>query len=226
MGNKTQLISSYGYLIGCFLLIPASLCLIYEKVLFGSICIYIVACSFLTFAAFIDFFECLSTKPKITNIKVGDVSSSDTEGMINNNSDNYDEKYKNWVKQMMITVFYVNGGILFLLGSILYWPDFSSETNNAGTWVFRFGSINYLCGSFLGLYNNCRRTNTSTTFVNITCMWNSVIIQYIFGALCFILGGILSQTGNKFSSETWLVGSVLFFGGALTGVITTHKYWN
>jgi hypothetical protein len=227
MGEFKKFISSLDYLIGCWLLIPASICLIYsDKYIYESIIFYIVSCGFLLKAAIIDFISLFKKLPlKSNSISSKDINLISTVDELEstnlvNSSNNSDE-----CLNKTITVAYLLGGLFFELGSILYWPTFS--TGRLGTWVFRFGSLCYLTGTItfinviLNPYNNSTsikenkkpRKNPSF-YIVIGCL-----TFYAFGAICFIIGGIMSETHYLLSGEVWLVGSIWFAIGSTLGFV-------
>lgn len=217
MGSYRQLLSSYCYLIGCAPLIPGSYYLLDASQFRLAIFLYIFACAFLAFAALIDLIACLYSMPK----NCEDEETTMSQKLMSAKSD-HKNKMKQWLTQLFICIFYENGGILFLVASVLYWPDFKEPSlANSGTWVFRFGSFNYIAGSLICLKGVLKMKNSLSKF-----MWISVLVQYMLGSTAFITGGILSQTGGKYGTQAWLAGSVLFTGGALAGVIEVHRSWS
>ena len=94
---------------------------------------------------------------------------------------------------MFITTFYTFGGLFFLLGSILYFPGLGSNAGTIGTWIFRTGSINYICGSVLSLSDVLKmEVKAQNKYINSKNIWILVLVLYIIGAAFFITGGILS----------------------------------
>lgn len=163
------------------------------------------------------------------------------------------------------------GGILFLIGAVLYLPSletvFGLSPSNVGTWVFRTGSCFYLGGSFTSLYlleqpyedrednkfgsltsqddDYCptgsaplltpTRHNIGDSIsepkrsrLSTKAMWLLVIYSYIFGAVAYITGGIMSQFFGAFwaGSVTWCVGSLLFVVGAFLQLYEVVRSWN
>jgi len=110
------------------------------------------------------------------------------------------------------------GGLLFLIGSILYLPQYASSgcssfttsyltCSTLGTWVFRFGTLCYLSGSFISLGEQY-----STGLMN---SMGAGIIAYILGAVLYLAGGVLSQLSLPYFAMAWFAGSCLFFAGSL-----------
>jgi hypothetical protein len=204
--NFRQKFTASCYFFGCGLLIPASVYLGYSEKQHTSIMLYIIASSFLFIAAAIDLAATIKSKPKLG---IDNLLTTPTPG----------PKYT-WQLSVGIAIFYLLGGLLFLLGSILYWPDFSSSLNNYGTSVFRAGSCCYLSGSLMSMINLLRAPSKKSC-CSTTMLWLYVLIQYMIGAICYILGGIFSQLNVGYVVEMWLVGSFLFTGGASVGLLLT-----
>ena len=211
--------STVLYAIGTGLLIPASAYLIISSksnpppsAYKDSIDFYVAACSILTLAAV--FGVIVAFLPK--NDKPDDWPQ-DKESLLNDVAVEQFHKDSLQTYPRVGATFMLLGGTFFLTASVLYLPNFSSsafflgkDLGNLGTWVFRVGSCFYLSGSLL-------------SFRNLLCSGSSVdsailfgIVMYIVGALLFIAGGVLSQTGHQGSSETWMVGSACFVLGAWT----------
>lgn len=213
MSNRLlKLLSNLDYLIGCTLLIPASYALIYSQLyLWESILYYIISCGFLLKAAIIDLYSYYLQVKKTSD-----------ESLIESKS----KKSNDF--SFSIVLFLFLGGLFFEIGSILYWPSFNS-TSRVGTWVFRVGSCCYLTASLMSLDNLLRpyelsensdesKKKNSSFYLYLIC-----IICYIFGAILFIIGGILSEAGYKLSGETWMAGSVLFCVGSISSSIEFFK---
>ena len=277
MGCSRGLASASLYLIGCILLLPASALIlpsfpidaIYVGEDFGlGIIFYVIACSFLTIAGIMDFV--LETNTCYKSKKSVELDPFIASFENDNNTANKNEKNKYNILGWWIALFYLIGGVFFLLGSIAYLPSlddikiFSQPITTVGTWIFRFGSISYICGSVTSLYkmDQANKTNknmqqvgvkpqklssgpdvsmndigTDTIMndmyhkqlkqnkkcINSNCMWKSVLYLYIVGALLFITGGILFETENDGGELSWLVGSMFFALGAITGFVETIR---
>lgn len=243
MGSFRVLISSIMYFIGTFLLNPACLLLLPFGSVTAGVMILICACSFLTAAAGLD---------AICVIYI----QRDIRSML----------------QKFNALCMLVGGILFLIGSILYLPSigtlFGYSPTNVGTWVFRTGSFFYLGGSFTSLHlleqpNNEDRedikygsltsqdedycpsggaplltptrhnigdsiSEPQRSQLSTKTMWLLVIYNYIFGALAYITGGVLSQMFGAVLAGgiTWCVGSLLFVIGAFLQLYEVVRSWN
>ena len=215
MGYFRKFISTFEYLIGCLILIPASIALINSSLyLYESIFMFIVACAFLLKASLIDLYHvfAISNLNNKTDI-INDVNHE--ERILDGESK---EKKSSTCLNIFISMTYVLGGIFFEAGSILYWPTFTTGT--LGTWIFRFGSIFYLIGTF-NLLNMTLKQYEEKKKDRPFFMFMSSLIFYALGSLTYILGGVLSEMHYKLSGEVWLVGSVFFSLGALFTFIET-----
>lgn len=209
MGSLRQLCSSVFYLVGTSLLTPACILLLPEGNFEAAIAMLITACSFLTVAASID---------------IRYVVFADGIGLL--------EKFS--------ALYMLIGGVLFLTASILYWPSFgtvlSMSAANLGTWVFRIGSISYMCGSFTSLYLLLQSEDSDASepliplkqastpelsyLLSSRSMWLTVIFCFIIGAILYIAGGVLTQMDKPIvSAITWIIGSFLFFTGAFVQLL-------
>jgi hypothetical protein len=112
-------LSSFSYLIGCFLLIPSSIFLNIPNFYLTSIILFTISCSFLLIASIFDVLWMYFI--------------------------NKDEQGREvW---WLILLCYFFGGICFTLGSILFLPTIS--LSSYGVWVFRYGSISYSLGTVI-----------------------------------------------------------------------------
>lgn len=230
MGSFRHLISSIGYFVGTFLLLPSTSLLLPFGDYKAGILLLVCACAYLTVAAVIDF------------VDFGFLCAKTT----------FSEK--------LASLFMLLGGILFLTASILYLPDIGKcqgmNAADLGTEVFRIGSVSYLLGSFTCLYSlfsettllpsssleqSCgtERLLSSNSYGELTVKksseyicpeklnWLVVILSYVTGALLYITGGVLSQL--KFAVEgviTWIIGSTFFFCGAFVQLYEVVRTWD
>eukprot|EP01084_Bolivina_argentea_P112450 200552_1 len=155
--------SSLLYLIGCILLLPASSLILpsfpIEQLYIGSdfalgIIFYVIACSFLTIGGILDFVSETHTCIKTRKSNVLDPFLAQYEKDTSQQSKQQMHNILGW----WIALFYLIGGVFFLLGSIAYLPVLDhieivgESITLVGTWIFRFGSISYICGSVSSLY--------------------------------------------------------------------------
>jgi hypothetical protein len=200
-------LSSLLYLVGCVLLVPAGFYLGQSEHYQLSIILYIIACSSLTIAAFVDIV------PAMRRVKT-DAEGKDAEMLVID----HEEENGKWLNNLVICIFYVLGGIFFLLGSVLYYPTIAENT--LGTWIFRTGSICYTIGSFLSLHNIWNPYFKGKENVKITCttiMFTLTLVFYIIGSSLYIAGGILSQLDKSGVVDTWIAGAFFFSAGAICG---------
>ncbi|MGM0645835.1 MAG: YrhK family protein [Thermodesulfobacteriota bacterium] len=123
-------------------------------------------------------------------------------------------------------VLYKIGGVVFILGSILFFPALDAY-KNLGCWTFFLGSLLYL-------------VVTVHDFAEVRCHWKTVggydrktVLEYIaassyvIGTLLFTVGSLffLSQVG-LFTLGAWffVVGSLLFVLGACINVLQIIHY--
>jgi hypothetical protein len=202
-------VSSVGYVVGCFLLIPASVLLYFTSIPHWSISLFILATLMLTISALIDLFWFSLDYINSLHQKIEEEPIYNQE----NFTQNKPKKPFDW-RTFLIVIFYCLGGFLFLLGSILFWPDFPNHFGSIGVWVFRFGSITYILGTFLVFYS-IENVSWKLSFKLLSLFF------YFCGSLIYILGGILSQMnfGVVSFSTAWLIGSISFFLGAVSGLV-------
>uniref|UniRef100_A0A7S4HR85 YrhK domain-containing protein n=1 Tax=Vannella robusta TaxID=1487602 RepID=A0A7S4HR85_9EUKA len=144
----------------------------------------------------------------------------------------------------LISSFMLLGGYLFLIGSILFLP--ACELSNAGTWVFRFGSCSYLCGSLLSLYDlynpnhslmNAKAINEEeamesvlkeeiTDIQIVRRAWTACFIFYAFSSSLFIVGGILSQFSVPGLAVCWVIGSLCTNIASTISIIERYTGWS
>ena len=134
----------------------------------------------------------------------------------------------------------LQGGVLFLIGecafglcgtrlsfwfaaSCMYLPAVANKAllhttvANLGTWVFRVGTLSYLCGSF-GTLRDIHRTSAGLYGASRSVL--AGVACFIVGALLYLCGGILSQLNLAGFAETWVAGSVFFSVGAMAFLIS------
>jgi hypothetical protein len=219
MGSYLKLLSAICYMIGCSLLIPAGVLLLYPLYYNLNITFFIVGCSILTIGGFVDFIPAFYSKPRIEDI-------GDKESLTNTrDSELFMIKYSNWKKDIIVTFSYLLGGILFLLGSCMYLPAIVQDLGRLGTWIFRLGSFAYLTGSFTSLYRIYKSHKKEEKISLSTAMWIAVLLVYIMGSFTYLTGGILNEAHLPFGNEMWVIGGVCFATGGILGYIETQRTW-
>lgn len=198
-------VSTLGYFIGCFLLIPSSILLYFQQTYIYSISLFIISCGILFLSSIIDYLwfilDSYCKKPVVFEDDIQEEKIPDTSFCSSS------------VKLFFILLFYFLGGFLFLLGSIFFWPSLPSKFGPQGVWIFRFGSFSYMAGSFVVFYT---LEEKSKKIIKVCS-----IISYLLGSCLYIIGGLLSQFkfGVVAFSTAWLVGSIFFFIGSLLALI-------
>jgi len=103
-------------------------------------------------------------------------------------------------------------GVLFVVGSVAYWPDFGHSGIVVGNWLFRMGTS-------MGLLSTCwalKRTfhpNNNVAGV-VTLRW--LLLNAIFGSIGFLLGGAYFLAGKgEPGAIAWATGSLFFLFSSL-----------
>lgn len=101
----------------------------------------------------------------------------------------------------------VLNGVLFVVGSVAYWPDFGRPGIIVGNWLFRMGTS-------MGLLSTCwalRRTFTQALLQPNTRRFRWLLIAALFGSLGFLMGGACFLAGeSEPGAIAWAVGSVFY----------------
>mmetsp|Transcript_29046 Transcript_29046/g.81261 ORF Transcript_29046/g.81261 Transcript_29046/m.81261 type:complete len:230 (+) Transcript_29046:111-800(+) len=214
MGSYQQFLSSNFYLLGTFLLIPGSVLSLAGLPQFALLGVYffIVATSFLVAAAIVDLFCAIrgSVGAKTETDPEKTALIQETEGEVKQGGGTGSLTLLNSTVMYAVAMFI--GGVLFLTASVLYlW----ASTANTGTWVFRVGSCSYLCGSAISLHTMHWSSEPGPVSL-ATKVWTFAVLQYVVGAILYIIGGVISQVEVPGFAVSWLMGSILFFSGSFT----------
>mmetsp|Transcript_32356 Transcript_32356/g.44450 ORF Transcript_32356/g.44450 Transcript_32356/m.44450 type:complete len:218 (+) Transcript_32356:84-737(+) len=209
MVSLKQVASAISYLVGTYLLIPGSvlsLAQYSDDTHTMGVNFYIAACTFLVVGALVDLIPFLkdrfSRKDGYSQLGEEGVATPPPKLF-------YDLSF--WYVWMMF-----QGGVLFLTASCFYlFPNLVT----AGTWVFRFGSFSYMTGTSISLRGVIKGANEKGGMNLDSWFWVAVCLQYLLGAVMYVLGGVLSQVGDPGSAVSWLIGSILFFTGSVTVVL-------
>lgn len=101
-------------------------------------------------------------------------------------------------------------GVLFTLGSIVYWPSYGHAGIVAGNWLYRTGStitIFSCTWALLRLFG----VHTQYHTPRMLTMLRAYYIQMIIGGLCYFVGGIyFIHHEGKTGAYLWVVGSTGF----------------
>ena len=239
--RRTEVCACVGcvlYVIGTTLLVPSSVFLVMSSLDFPpstydrSIAGYVSATSFLVLAALSDLLAvCISRSAKGRGVTLlGSEGRSDGDCL----------RAEFNAHPLAGAIAMLIGGVLFLSGAVLYLRVFAfrpgpfgtKSLSDFGTWVFRLGSLSYLCGSALSVRNVLLAPSSD----GCAAPHNPVVlperrvgligtVMYILGALLFIAGGIMSQAGagGLASGVAWLVGSLLFASGSFVFLTLTLR---
>jgi hypothetical protein len=119
-------------------------------------------------------------------------------------------------------IVYKIGGVIFVIGSILFFPSMSAYADT-GAWVFFWGSILYLIVTghdLIEVLRHAKRREGPPGF------WDrleaAAAVSYVTGTILFTVGSILFlSTVGLFTAAAWcfISGSVLFVVGATVNVL-------
>lgn len=119
-------------------------------------------------------------------------------------------------------IIYKVGGVVFVIGSILFFPSMSAYADT-GAWVFFWGSILYLivtCHDLAEVIRNAKRRDGPPGF------WDRLeglaAVSYVTGTVLFTVGSIFFlSTVGYFTAAAWcfILGSLLFVTGATVNVL-------
>ena len=188
--------------LGCLLLVPSCILLIYPKEFTGlAIPGLIIACLCLTASAVIDLYEAYFQLYSIKEIALPN---------------------KTW--QVFYTKCYqMIGAGFFLAASIMYLPSLASKpfigttTADLGTWVFRFGSFAYLGSSYRCLGGLIKSVQARGNWLKQDAVSLIAICAFILGSLFYIFGGVVGQMEigpPSLMPELWVIGSLGFAVGS------------
>ena len=118
-------------------------------------------------------------------------------------------------------VLYKIGGIVFIIGSILFFPAFERYADE-GAWTFFFGSLLYLVVTVHDLLEVRRHWHTASSHDFQEILEYAAAVSYVWGTILFIIGSVffLSMVG-WFHAGAWcfVAGSLLFVAGASINVL-------
>lgn len=120
-------------------------------------------------------------------------------------------------------VVYLIGGVLFVWGSVQFFPSLESRAENRGAWIFLAGSLLYLVVTghdVAEVVRYRRQLGHRPTIADRFEVWAAG--SYLIGTLLFIAGSVffLSWVGDD-SAGAWcfVLGSLLFAFGATIDVL-------
>lgn len=119
-------------------------------------------------------------------------------------------------------VIYKFGGMIFILGSVLFFPRMSAYAD-LGAWIFLFGSLLYLLVTGHDMAEVLRHLRTRASARTV---WDGLefwaAFSYLAGTLLFVVGSafFLSAIGLP-TAGAWcfVVGSLAFLAGATVNVL-------
>jgi hypothetical protein len=120
-------------------------------------------------------------------------------------------------------VLYKVGGLVFIAGSVLFFPRFEAYAD-LGAWIFFFGSLLYLVvtGHDMAEVLRYRRTDAAKRRRVWRELEATAATSYLVGTLLFTVGSIffLSYVGLVIAGAwCFVIGSLLFVLGACTNVL-------
>jgi len=118
-------------------------------------------------------------------------------------------------------VVYKAGGLVFIIGSILFFPCFEAYAD-IGAWTFFGGSLLYLVVTLHDLAEVRQHWRGSTVHDRAMIMEYIAAASYVWGTILFTAGSVffLSAVG-WFTAAAWtfIIGSLLFVLGACINVL-------
>merc|ERR1712166_71506 len=211
--------SSWLYVIGTLFLLPGTILLLdrFAHLYDEGINWLVAATSCLTLAAAIDYLAAW-LEPSVEAVAI-EQSEKDPLGLEQPLAPTPGKS----TRQLLVPHMMLQGGVLFLIASCMYLPAVAKKAllhttvANMGTWVFRVGTLSYLCGSF-GTLRDIHRTPAGLYGASRSLL--AGVGCFIVGALLYLCGGILSQLSLAGFAETWVAGSVCFSVGAMAFLIS------
>jgi hypothetical protein len=117
---------------------------------------------------------------------------------------------------------YLAGGIIFVIGSILFFPSLAAYAD-LGAWIFFGGSLLYLLVTGHDLAEVRRHLRE---IVGVKTVWDKIefwaALSYTAGCVLFAIGSLLFlSSGALFVGGAWcfVIGSLLFVLGAVINVL-------
>jgi len=120
------------------------------------------------------------------------------------------------------TTVYLAGGVMFIWGSVLFFPE-PESVSDRGAWVFFFASLMYMAVTGHDLLEVVRHRATRQRELTIWDRYEA------WAALSYLVGSVLFAAGSVFfldavgwytaGSWTFIIGSLLFVLGAVINVL-------
>lgn len=122
-------------------------------------------------------------------------------------------------------ILYKIGGVLFIIGSIFFFPRFEAYAD-LGAWVFFVGSLVYLVVTVHDLAEVRHHWRLSKSHDRDTILEYAASASYVWGTVLFTVGSVffLSSVGwLKAGAWCFVIGSLLFVLGAGINVLQIVK---
>jgi hypothetical protein len=131
-----------------------------------------------------------------------------------------DRDYRRW--ETINTGVYLVGGVMFVWGSVLFYPALESQTSR-GAWVFLVASLMYMAVTGHDLLEVVRHR---ATLQRTPTIWDRVeawaAASYVTGSVLFAVGSVFFMPAVGWFSAgavCFIVGSLLFVCGAVINVL-------
>jgi hypothetical protein len=140
--------------------------------------------------------------------------------------------FERWFQIGKVASYFI-GSVLFLMGSILYFPKYATLWDGqgavVGSWTFFFGCIAFLLGTHGDFIDVIRVNNVGTPFVRIVKAYNAAL--YCAAAGIFMLGAVFFLPDYYVISASlgcwsFIIGCVFFCVGSLVDLVfitITHE---
>jgi hypothetical protein len=120
---------------------------------------------------------------------------------------------------------YKIGGIIFIIGSVLFFPRFEAYAD-LGAWTFFFGSLLYLVVTGHDFAETVRIRRTKVHLDEFEWLEYAAASAYLIGTMLFTVGSLFFlSTVGLYGIAAWcfVIGSLLFVLGACINVIQVQQ---
>jgi hypothetical protein len=142
-----------------------------------------------------------------------------------NLTENQPDVHKQFLWETINAVFYKIGGIIFIIGSILFFPRFEKYADIAA-WMFFVGSLFYLIVTGHDLVESMRYWRINHDHGRDQILSFFAAASYLLGTILFTAGSVFFvSTVGWFDAGAWcfVFGSLLFVAGACINVFQITK---